>query len=197
MIEAILFDVGGVLLENKGPELYQNLSKELGIDSSDLTELGSRHGYALRTGECSARDFARIIGEEFEVNLEIYGIWKRICERQQMDYELLPIVEGLHNHYRLGIISNTNSLYANSFKKREICPYFEIIVNSCEVGFVKPQKEIFEIALDKLGLMPQECVSIDDVEEFVEVAKDIGFEAILYKDYKQLAKELKQLGLRF
>ncbi|MFC2143884.1 HAD-IA family hydrolase [Candidatus Aenigmatarchaeota archaeon] len=80
-------------------------------------------------------------------------------------------------------------------KDRGIFSYFEPAILSCEIGMAKPHKEIFELALQKLGLKSEECVFIDDREEHLDTPKSMGFKVIHYKDSEQLIKGFRKLGI--
>jgi putative hydrolase of the HAD superfamily len=56
------------------------------------------------------------------------------------------------------------------------------IFSSCEIGFAKPQKEFFQFILDEIKQLPTEVVLIDDSPQFVEGAKEMGMEAVLYEE---------------
>ena len=69
------------------------------------------------------------------------------------------------------------------------------VVFSFEVGYRKPEKEIFMIALEKLKLKPEECIFIDDREKFLQTPRELGFKVILFKNYTQFVKDLKERGV--
>jgi HAD superfamily hydrolase (TIGR01509 family) len=86
-------------------------------------------------------------------------------------------------------------LYAKINRERDVFEPFDICILSCEVGLIKPQKEIFELAIRKLDLKPEECVLIDDREKYLSVPRDMGFRVIRYKGNKKLIEELKVIGV--
>lgn len=68
--------------------------------------------------------------------------------------------------------------------------FFDVTVFSCMEGLIKPDRKIYEITLKRLGVKPKEAVFIDDKEENVNSAKNIGINTILFKDLEQFKKEL-------
>ena len=72
---------------------------------------------------------------------------------------------------------------------------FDDMVISGAVGFVKPEPEIFQIMLEKVGRPAQECLFIDDSLQNIQQANKIGFATIHFQSPAQLEEELKQLGL--
>ena len=63
------------------------------------------------------------------------------------------------------------------------------------MGVCKPDFSIYKMALDYLEVMPQECVFIDDMEDFIESAVRLGIHGIVYKDISRLKENLKSLGI--
>ncbi len=60
------------------------------------------------------------------------------------------------------------------------------------VGSMKPEPQIYEIAIKKSGFRPEEILFIDDLEENVQAAQDQGIHIIHYVDYSSFGKELSQ-----
>lgn len=110
--------------------------------------------------------------------------------------ELLSIVKSLKKHYRVGLLSNTSDLHAQINQERGLYAHFNPLLISCEIGHIKPQKEIFELALKKLALPAQECVFIDDRQEHLEIPRRMGFHVIHFQNNAQLLNALTRLGIR-
>lgn len=195
MIKAIIFDVGGVLLDGKVEDVYKTLSDELDIDFKELMRMRAKHIASLRTGKMSAKRFSRFAEMKFHLR-GFYKKWKKVClEKMPINIETLEIAKKLSKNYRTAVISNTNSLYIQINCERKLYSSFEFALNSCEVQCMKPQKEIFEKALEKFGLEADECIFIDDNQDMLETPKEMGFRTIWYKNSRQLMHELKELGV--
>ena len=87
--------------------------------------------------------------------------------------------------YRVGLISNTGRTWGRFLRKVQaglgIDSYFDVRVFSDEVRVRKPDPQIFEAALDGLGLDPSEVVHIgDDVDADVAGANDVGMGAVWF-----------------
>jgi putative hydrolase of the HAD superfamily len=81
------------------------------------------------------------------------------------------------------------------FTAEERTQLFDGVVLSSEVRLVKPDPRIYELMATQLGLLPDECVMIDDVEANVLGAKDAGMQGIVYQSNGQVARELEQLNV--
>ena len=74
--------------------------------------------------------------------------------------------------------------------------YFDEVILSNEVGFRKPDKEIFEYTLNTLKLPAKECLFIDDlVKNIIPAKENFGFNCILYQNFNNLIKDM--LGIDF
>ena len=80
-------------------------------------------------------------------------------------------------------------------EKYDFFDLFDDMVISGEVGHIKPDPEIFQIMLDKIGRPARECLLIDDALPNINQANNMGFATILFESPAQLEKELKQLHL--
>ena len=79
--------------------------------------------------------------------------------------------------------------------KYDFFDLFDDMVISGEVGHVKPDPEIFQILLAKIGRPAQECLLIDDSLPNIDQANKMGFVTIHFESPAHLEKELKQLHL--
>ena len=101
----------------------------------------------------------------------------------------------MKKNYAVGLITDATDLSAKLNKEMGLYDHFDSTVISCEVGYKKPEKEIFLIALSKLKLPANECVFIDDREEHLNMPKELGFHVVHFKNNEQLINDLKNLGV--
>jgi putative hydrolase of the HAD superfamily len=67
----------------------------------------------------------------------------------------------------------------------------DLIVYSHEVGMKKPDRRIYELLCERLGLLPEEIIFLDDVEEVVTAAREVGIRAIQFRDNGQAIAEIE------
>ena len=102
------------------------------------------------------------------------------------------IVEGAHQvlqtlkkqGYKLAIVSNASSgqLIQKAMKNRDFQKYFDAVIVSADVGFRKPHPKIFQMALQKINVSPENAVMIGDVPPYdIAGAKELGMKTILVK----------------
>jgi len=198
MIKAVIFDMGGVVLQNKSETVYRRLSEKLGIETDSFMELQEQCKGKMMRGELSAKEFAEIIKKKFSTNTDIIREWKEAyIEVMTTNGGVLELAERLKKNYRVALITNAPELHIQINKERGLYSRFDPHILSCEVGMSKSQKEIFDLVLEKLGLGPEECVFIDDRGENLQIPEGMGFHVIHFKDNKQLEESFRKLDLDF
>ena len=80
-------------------------------------------------------------------------------------------------------------------KKFNLLDDFDAFFSSCYLGLRKPDRKIYQIALDVLQRDPERAVFIDDRPENVAAAASLGIHGIRYQGSEQLAAELERLGV--
>jgi HAD superfamily hydrolase (TIGR01509 family) len=73
---------------------------------------------------------------------------------------------------------------------------FDALTFSCAEGVFKPQREVYEVAAQKLRVTPAQCVLLDDRLDFVAGARNAGMKGIAYESLPQAEQELAGLGVQ-
>jgi HAD superfamily hydrolase (TIGR01509 family) len=121
----------------------------------------------------------------------IYEMLEEGRKTKHVDLELIEIIKGLKKkNYKIGLVSNWSKALRGRLADQNIHDLFDEIIISEEVGYQKPQPEIFNITSEKLGIENSEMVFVDDTERSLEGAEGIGYIPILYKDNKRFLEDL-------
>jgi epoxide hydrolase-like predicted phosphatase len=215
-----IFDIGGVLKNNTGPWLLyltiqnflEKLPEEFNIEELDinlsLIENCSKENMAdLEKGEIKTRKFWKRIHKHLPEKFKSYisveemrSFWKTLYSNSELvkiNKEIQELIIDLKKSgYQLLILSNTIKHHAKcNREERKLFDNFDGAILSCEVGFRKPEIEIYELVLEKFELKPEECIFIDDKEENLIPAKKLGMNTILFNDPLQLKNELTKMGI--
>lgn len=196
MIKAIVVDIGGVLVLGDSSNTFKKLANKLGIDNNQFHEkILLVHKKDLYRGKISLRGFCKIIEHNFKVkSRNIIKYWREsYLEEMHVNQNLVDFLTSLNAKYRLAIISNTNPLHAEVNRTRNLLKNFDPVILSYEVGLAKPDKEIFEIALEELKIISKYCIFIDDLPRNIEMAKNLGFRAIQFFDNQQCINQIKKI----
>ena len=100
------------------------------------------------------------------------------------------------NGVKLALISNEGrGLTEHRVSKFHLRDLAEFMIFSNCVGYRKPDREIWRLALDLAQAKAHESIYIDDRKMFVDIAADMGFAAVHYISVKQTSEQLRELGL--
>jgi epoxide hydrolase-like predicted phosphatase len=91
---------------------------------------------------------------------------------------------------RTALLSNS---WGNEYDRRDWHEMFDTVVISGEVGMRKPEREIFELVLKRIGLPADQCVFIDDMAHNVVAAEQAGLIGIVHRTFDQTAGQLEAL----
>lgn len=188
VIKAIIFDLFGVILTDGLQALVDELTLRAPHKGERIGELAYASSRGFITSEESNTEIAELLGLSYEA----YRTKVRASETK--DVALLDYIVELRKEYKTGLLSNVGSGgILRRFKVEELDKYFDAFVASAEVGFAKPEPEIYEIMADRLGVRLDECVFTDDREEYCLGAQGVGMQAIRYESFEQFKPELEKL----
>lgn len=115
----------------------------------------------------------------------------------RVDKGVVEIARSLKAHYRIALLSNApSSFIRNLLLVHDLEQHFHEIIISSEVGMVKPNAEIFEHTLARLGVSAQEAIFIDDNPGHVAAAEKVGITGIQFLSADQLKNELIEKGIK-
>jgi putative hydrolase of the HAD superfamily len=95
---------------------------------------------------------------------------------------------------RLGLLTNNVREWEPYWRRMlPVDDVFDVIVDSGFVGMRKPERGIYELTLERLGLPAAECVFLDDLEVNVDAARELGMQGIVYRDADRAIAEIDAL----
>ncbi len=195
-IEWIFFDLGNVLFRLDFEAVWNELKRETGSDVELIKEaLYEKDVFnAFETGKISPEKYHRCICEKLKKNIEyktFVDIWNSIIVP---DVDMLKLARYLKRNYKILILSNTNVLNASVMEEviREIA---DEVVYSYMVGYMKPDENIYKIALAKAKSHPNSVLFVDDMDENIDAAKKIGINTYLFYSIFQFYNFLKDKNM--
>jgi putative hydrolase of the HAD superfamily len=114
-----------------------------------------------------------------------------------MDRDVIDLARTLRSGYKVGVLSNTTLMLEDQvLRPNGILDMWDVIINSARVGIAKPDAGIYAAAAQAVGIAPEECVHIDDLENNVIGARAAGFQAVHHTgDFCALEASLRALGV--
>ena len=199
-IKAIIFDYGNVLIDWNPRNVYRRYFPDdrEGMERF-LQEINFMEWNALQDRGRPFEEGVAILSEQFPQYADLIRAYhenwlESIGEAFTGTVEILKRLKWAG--YPLYGFSNWS---AETFPliraQHDFFDLFDDMVISGAVGFVKPEPEIYQIMLEKVGRPAQECLFIDDSLPNIQQANTIGFATIHFQSPAQLEEDLKQLGL--
>lgn len=193
-IELVMFDLGKVILNFDHMITCNKLSEYSKRDStyiydfifkSDLTKNYDR-------GKISSRDLFSVISNKLDLKISFKKFRSAWSEIFWLNGGIVELICWVKTQARIAILSNTDEMHFNYIKDNfEIISDFNFVFLSYKIGYMKPDIEIFEYAINKTGISPEKIIFIDDIQDFVDAANKSGMSGICYKDMTTLKKDLE------
>jgi glucose-1-phosphatase len=194
-IELVIFDLGKVILDFDHMITCNKLAKYSKKDAlyiynfifkSELLE-------NYEKGKISSMEMFSAVSDELEIDIpfiQFKEIWSDIFS---LNDGIEQLIKRVRLHSKIAILSNTDEMHFEHIRDNvEIIKDFDWIFLSYEIGFRKPEKEIFVYAINKTGIAPEKIIFIDDIQEFVNEANKLGINGILYTDIDNLKINLEK-----
>jgi putative hydrolase of the HAD superfamily len=204
-IEAVISDFGGVLTSPL-IESYAAVQESSGVPLEALGKAmaaimdrdGSHPLYELETGRLSETQFLDGLSSELTEELgrpvSLHDFGDRFFEHLHPNEPMLEFMRGLRDQgYKLGICTNNVREWEPLWRaKLPVDEIFSVVVDSAFVGARKPDRRIYEITLERLGVPAQAALLIDDIELNCTAARDLGMRAVWFRDTDQAIAEIEQ-----
>lgn len=199
MITTIIFDIGNVLADFTWEAHYRSF----GYTGEKLRRLAEA---TVKSDAWNEYDRGEMTSEEI--------IRKFIENDPEMEADIrrcLTDVEGMvvRNDYAIPWIQKLQGkgyrcLYLSNFSEGagrdcaaalDFIPYMDGGILSYEEKLIKPMPEIYQLLIDRYGLMPEESVFLDDTKPNLEAAEKFGIHTIHFQNQEQAIEELRKLGV--
>jgi putative hydrolase of the HAD superfamily len=203
-IEAVISDFGGVLTSPLLDSFtaYQDSSgislKELGAAMGALwRRLGANPLFELETGRMTEARFLALLSSQLTSQLgrevTLHGFRERYFDHLHPNEQMIGYMRELRTRgYKLAICTNNVREWEQLWRaKLPVDEIFEVVVDSAFVGTRKPERRIYELTLERLGVSPEVALLIDDIELNCDAARELGIEAIWFKSNDQTISELE------
>ena len=197
MIRAVIFDWGGVLIDDLAPGLITYFSKALGVTGEALVDAYIKFVEDFQKGMMSERTLWERLCAELGV-CRSYNptLWRDavryVCSPKHTMFSLAARLK--EAGYKIGVLSNAEIAIMEHFYEQTY-DVFDVTIFSCAEGARKPEQRIYEIILKRLQVHPTEAIFIDDKEDNVTAAEELGIHGILFTSPEQVTQTLVALSI--
>jgi HAD superfamily hydrolase (TIGR01549 family) len=200
----LIFDIGNVIIDVDEHIPMQKFRELTGRDfSRGITAQEANIVKAYESGEISTPEFREQLRALMNLSLtdeQIDEAWNSILVAYPPDkFELLKQLKPL---YKILALSNTSEMHVRKFNEaakklfgQSFDSFFHGVYYSNELHMLKPNKEIYQIVLQKENLIAEETFFVDDKLANVEGAKAAGIQAYQLKERNKLSELLSDLKI--
>ena len=193
-VRAIFFDLGGVVVRTEYQAPREHLAERLNTTYEDLNRIvfesdSSRQAsVGSITTEAHWDAVTRRLGRRPS---ETKTIREEFFAGDIVDLSLLAFIRSLRPRYKTGVISNAWPDLRQYLAEKKADDAFDALIISAEVGVMKPEPKIYQLALDQLGVKAREAAFVDDTPVNVDAARALGMQGILFKEPRRALTDLK------
>lgn len=200
-IQAIIFDLGNVLIGFDHRIAVKKIQSHTPLQEREIYDLffDSKLTQDFEKGKINPLEFFEKVKGLLDLKIsyeQFLPIWNEIFFRKP---ETEEFIRALSPELVLVLLSNINKLHydycIDHFSSSISLFDFDKVIPSCATGFVKPQKEIYELAILAAGVELERIVYVDDRQDLIEAATGYGLRSIQFKNIGQLKKDFQALGI--
>ncbi|MFN2615307.1 MAG: HAD family hydrolase [Actinomycetota bacterium] len=205
-LDAAIFDFGGVLTTPIRAS-FAHFEQRLGLPEGSLLRAFIHHGegeeppyFRLERGELSERDFMALmiarLKEETGIELPLTDkpgiIRDHLFGALERNEDMIIAAATIGQHYKTAILSNNVKEWIG-WREMADAHLFDVVVDSSDVGYRKPDPEIYRLTCERLGVEPSRAVFVDDIPSNVEGAQKVGLHAIRFTTTDEVLDQLRPL----
>jgi putative hydrolase of the HAD superfamily len=202
LIRAVICDFGGVLTTPL-VRSFLAFQEHSGISMGDLgramasmaEENGAHPLFELECGRLSERDFIAGIERGLGGGRRLEGFSEKYFEHLDRNEPMIECMRSLRDRgFRMAMLTNNVREWEPLWRAKlpEIDEIFELVVDSAFVGMRKPEPEIYELTVARIGdVSASECLFIDDTDVNCQAAESLGMVAVHFVDSDQAIPEIE------
>lgn len=200
-IRAVIFDLGGVVLGSP-PHAFRAYEAERGIEINFLNRMVMRNGRAgawarLERGELDMTSFMTAFDAEAladGVTISTLELMERVALASMPRESMVNAARKIREHgYRTAALTNNWKAEDQDSKMALLRSEFDVFVESAIEGVRKPDPRIYEIACERLGVLPSEAIFLDDLGPNLKPARAMGMHTIKVDEPEPAIAELERL----
>lgn len=196
-LRLIVFDMGGVFIRFEWEVVCQGFADAAGVTVESFREtLSQVNKPYYEKGQITTIELINRLNKALALELtekDFARLWNATLDE---DLQMAELLQELRQRFPLYLLSNINDYHFRHIEDNfNVSRHFEELILSHEVGYVKPEPEIYHEVLKRSKLDPQHCLFIDDLVPNVQGAKEVGLHAIHFTGIDNLRSRLTEFGI--
>lgn len=193
-IKAVIWDVGGVLIRTQDQHPRERLAKSYNLTRAELSAMVFDSEEAVRAtiGEIPESVLWQMVAHTLNISAgKLANFKQQFWVGDCFDQELNDFIGKLRPRFKTGLLSNAWSEARKETDERfHLLDVFDVWVYSAEVHLAKPDPRIYQLALEWLGVQPQEAIFVDDFPANIEAAKALGMHGVRFENSQQAQQDV-------
>jgi putative hydrolase of the HAD superfamily len=199
--KALFLDIGGVLLTNGWG--HQSRLRAAAYFGLDFDEFNKRHLSIFDTyesGKMSLEEYLELAVFYQPTNFSMDEFRDFLLSESKPYPEMIKLISNIKHYYGLRTIAvNNEPKEINEYRIRQydLDSFIDVFASSCYVQTRKPDKDIYQIALNLAQAKPEEVIYIDDRLVLIHAGRKLGLNAIHHTSVASTRDALSRLGLHY
>jgi putative hydrolase of the HAD superfamily len=194
-IKAIYFDMGGVIVRTGDKTPRASLAAEFGMGYAEMDSFVFECETAALASVGKLSEAEHWLDVTRRLNrpaADMPHIRDTFFNGDSIDQDILGLLRALRATHRIGLISNAWDGLRPWIMSQKFDDAFDHMFISAEVGFAKPDARIYQLALEKFGVQPDQAIFVDDVEKNIAACEALGIHGVLFRTSQQALAEVNR-----
>lgn len=201
MIKGVVFDFGGVMTTSTMPKRVEALAAEKGIAWDAIVRGFAAHRLKFDSGTLSATGFYEQVWNDAGISVDAATTAAFVkADNESWLYRnerTLEWIKSLKSRgFKIGILTNMPPSFAKDHFRSVFADFIALsdaLVISGEEGIVKPDRRIYDLLRERIGLPAETLLFVDDVEKNVVGAREAGWQAVRFVTNDQVEADFERL----
>lgn len=180
-VRFVYFDVNGTIVRFF-EHAFTQIAKEVGKPVEIIESIFWHYDGAASSGKSTSDEVEKIYAKEF--GIKDFSWKKYYLQNVEQTPGINKLIEWVADNYEIGLVTNNWLGYTKEMIKRGFIPKadYKAVVESAEVGCLKPEAKIYKIAEDLANVSPEEILFIDDKLAYLAGAAQAGWQTLHFDD---------------